>query len=253
MPSTSVNTSQFSNKISNLLGAVDYRVVESDADRDEIFRLRYEAYRREGFISPNFSKKFLDDYDDAENGRIFGVYIDDELVSSIRIHVASEKEPSCPSYKAFSDIIEPELRAGKVLVDPTRFVTRQDVSRQQIGLPYITLRLCWMAALHHRADHFLVAIRPEHQAFYKRTFRHQVVAPARAYEMLNCPISLMTVNCMEVADRVYARYPFFRSNQFERRMLFEAPTLAPVMRLPESVVPIFANNNSARYEEGVSA
>ncbi|MFY0610682.1 MAG: hypothetical protein JXQ99_04070 [Hyphomicrobiaceae bacterium] len=249
MPSTPVGESQFSNKIANMLGEVDYRVVNSDVDREEIFRLRYEAYRREGFIGSNYSRKFLDDYDDAENGNIYGVYIDDELVSSIRIHVASEARPNCPSYKAFSDFIEPELHAGKVLIDPTRFVTRQDVSRRQVGLPYITLRLCWMAALHHRADHFLVAIRPEHQAFYKRTFRHHVVAPARAYEMLNCPISLMTVNCDEVAEQVYGRYPFFRSNHFERRMLFEAPK---PLQLPEASVPVFANSN-APYGEAVSA
>lgn len=252
MPSTPTGESLFSNKIANFLGEIDYRLVETDEDRDEIFRLRYEAYMREGFISPNFSKKFLDDYDDADNGQIFGVYIDDELVSSIRIHVSSEDAPDCPSLKAFADIIEPELRAGKVLVDPTRFVTKRDTSRQLIGLPYITLRLCWMAALHHRADHFMVAIRPEHQAFYKRTFRHHVVAPARAYEMLNCPISLMTVNCEEVADRVYGRYPFFRSNHFERRMLFKAPSLAPV-RLPEATVPAFANNNVALFEEAARA
>ncbi len=97
-----------------------------------------------------------------------------------------------------------------------------------MGLPYITLRLCWMAALHFQAEHFLVAIRPEHQAFCKRTFRHRLVCAPRACAMLNCPISLMSVSCDQVADRVYARHPFFRSNYFERRMLFEASTGSPI-------------------------
>ncbi|MGI9394006.1 MAG: N-acyl amino acid synthase FeeM domain-containing protein [Boseongicola sp.] len=216
---------------------MDYRVAATDEEFDAIFRLRYEAYRREGFIRPDFTEKFSDDYDAAENGRIFGVYVDSRLVSSIRIHIASESHADCPSFKTFSDVIEPELRAGKVLVDPTRFVTDRSASRQLNGLPYITLRLCWMAALHFEADHFLVAIRPEHQAFYRRTFRHRLVCPARAYALLNCPISLMSVNCAEVADRVYARYPFFRSNAFERRMLFEAPTGEPMRRAGPAVAP----------------
>lgn len=206
-----------------MLGEIDYRVAETDAELDAIYRLRYEAYRREGFIRSNFSKRFSDDYDTSENGRIFGVYLDNRLVSSIRIHIARASHPDCPSFKTFSDLIDPEIQAGKVLVDPTRFVTDKSASRQLSGLPYITLRLCWLAALHYEADHFLVAIRPEHQAFYRRTFRHRLVCPPREYALLECPISLMSVNCAEVADPVHDRYPFFRSNAFERRMLFDAP------------------------------
>lgn len=215
-----VNQSLFSDRISNLLEEVDYRIAATESDLDAIFRLRYEAYRREGFIHANTSQTFSDDYDETENGRIFGVYFDGQLVSSIRIHVASPAFPDCPSFKTFSDIIAPEIDAGRVLIDPTRFVTDQRVSRHLTGLPHLTLRLCWMAALHFQAEHFLVAIRTEHQAFYRRTFRHRAVCPPRAYALLNCPISLMTVNCEHVAERVYDRYPFFRSNAFERRMLF---------------------------------
>ena len=215
-----VNQSLFSDRVSNLLGEVDYRIAETEADLDAIFRLRYEAYRREGFIHTNVSQTFSDDYDETANGRIFGLYLDGHLVSSIRIHVASRASPDCPSFKTFSDIIQPEIDAGCVLVDPTRFVTDQRMSRHLTGLPHLTLRLCWMAALHFQAEHFLVAIRTEHQAFYRRTFRHRSVCPPRAYALLNCPISLMTVNCEHVAERVYDRYPFFRSSAFERRMLF---------------------------------
>lgn len=218
-----VKESGFSNKISDLLGEVDYRLAQTDEELDAIFRLRYEAYRREGFIRPNASENFSDDYDASDNGRIFGVYVDGRLVSSIRIHVASPSHPDCPSFKAFSDLIEPEIQAGKVLVDPTRFVTDKGASRQLSGLPHITLRLCWMAALHFEADHFLVAIRPEHQAFYRRIFRHRLVCPPRDYALLECLISLMSVNVAHVAEQVHGKYPFFRSNAFERRMLFDAP------------------------------
>ncbi len=118
-----VNESTFSNKIADLLGEVDYRVAKTDEELDAIFRLRYEAYMREDFISPNVSKRFTDDYDVSDNGRIFGVYIDDQLVSSIRVHIASGENSDCPSLKTFSDFIEPEILSGKVVVDPTRFVT----------------------------------------------------------------------------------------------------------------------------------
>jgi hypothetical protein len=89
------------------------------------------------------------------------------------------------------------------------------------------LRLCWLAAEHFRAEHFLVAIRTEHQAYYRRTFRHRLICDARPYPLLAKPISLMTVNVAEVAEQVYQRYPFFRSTYFERRMLFERNLFAP--------------------------
>ena len=89
------------------------------------------------------------------------------------------------------------------------------------------MRLCWLAAEHFRAEHFLVAIRTEHQAFYRRTFQHRLICDARPYPLLAKPISLMTVNVAEVAEQVYQRYPFFRSTYFERRMLFGRNLFAP--------------------------
>ncbi len=211
----------FSNRVAELLHRLDCRVAETPEEREPIFRLRYEAYLREGAISPNQTSTFADPYDDLPNARIFGLYLDGELASSIRIHVTSPEHRDFPSYHVFEDLLESELREGRTIVDPTRFVTNKALSANNPGLPYATLRLCWLAAEHFRADHFLVAIRTEHQAFYKRTFRHQLICDARPYPLLAKPISLMTVNVAHVADQVYQRYPFFRSTFFERRMMFE--------------------------------
>jgi hypothetical protein len=211
----------FSDRVAHLLDRVDCRLAESAEDRAAIFRLRYEAYLREGAIAPNFSATFSDPYDETDNAWLFGLYIDGELASSIRIHVASEDNRDFPSRKVFADQLEPELDAGKVIVDPTRFVTHRLHSRLNPGLPHITLRTAWLAAAHFGADHFLVAVRAEHQAFYRRTFNHRPVCDPRPYPLLKKPISLMTVHYPSVADQVHRRYPFFRSTFFERRMLFE--------------------------------
>lgn len=213
----------FSDRISDLLTSIDYRVATSAEDREEIFRLRYKAYRRENSIDPNFSKTFSDDYDETNNVWVFGVYLEEELAGSVRIHLADNPVSDFPSLHTFPDVLTPVLDAGKVIVDSTRFVVNRRLASRFRGLPYVTLRLCWMAVEHFQATHFLAAIRPEHQAFYKRTFLHSLVCPPRAYAMLKCPISLMSVSYEEAAPWVYDRYPFFRSNAFERRMLFDAP------------------------------
>ena len=220
----------FSARVASLLDRIDCRPAETDEEREAIFRHRYEAYVREGAISPNISRTFADPYDESENAWLFGLYLDGELASSIRIHVASQAHPDFPSFHVFPDLMEPELAAGKVIVDPTRFVTDRNLSRLHPGLPHVTLRLCWLAAEYFHAEHFLVAIREEHQAFYRRTFNHRLICPPRPYPLLSKPISLMTVNYGRVADQVHRRYPFFRSTFFERRMLFgRAPSISGAM------------------------
>jgi hypothetical protein len=51
----------------------------------------------------------------------------------------------------FADVLEPELQAGRVLIDYTRFVTSKTLSQLNPALPYATLRLGWMAGEHFRA------------------------------------------------------------------------------------------------------
>lgn len=217
-------------RVFELLSRVDYRLAVSKAEREAIFRFRYEAYRRERAIPANPSGRFSDAYDDLGDVRLFGVHVDGVLVGSVRVHVVTRQEPCGPSLEPFRDILAPELRAGRVIVDSTRFVTDRAMTQQVFGLPHVTLRLCWMAAEHFQADHFLAAVRPEHQAFYRRTFQHRLIAPARTYPMRDSPISLMSVSYWEAVDHVRRRYPFYRSSEFERRMLFEGTPSAPELR-----------------------
>ena len=223
----------FSDGVADLLEKVDYRLALTEADREAIFRLRYQAYLREGAITPNFSRRFSDKYDDSDNSWIFGVYIDGQLASSIRIHVATAAYPEMPALGPFSDILVPELESSKVIIDPTRFVTNAEASRAYPDLRFATVRVPYIACEFFGADLLLATVRSEHQAFYRRTFGHVVAAEARPYPTLTKPLSLMTLDYFAMKDRVVHRYPFFRSTAFERRMLFDVATARP---MPETAV-----------------
>jgi N-acyl-L-homoserine lactone synthetase len=234
--------SAFNDHVAALLDRIDCRVAETPGEREAIFRLRYDAYIREGTIASDPSEAFSDSYDDSENAHVFGLYLDGELASSIRIHVASAAYPDFPSHKVFADVLEPELQAGRVLIDYTRFVTSKTLSQLNPALPYATLRLGWMAGEHFRAQLLLAAVRIEHQAFYRRTFGHRPICPPRTYPLLAKQISLMAADREAVTDRVYRRYPFFRSTFFERRMLFDRQLRMPAafMARQATVVPMDA-------------
>jgi hypothetical protein len=222
----------FSDSVARLLDRMDCRPADTTVEREAISRLRYQAYLREGAIPPNASRAFSDPYDDTENAYVFGLYIDGELASSIRLHVATREHSDFPSLAVFRDILQPEVDAGKVIIDPTRFVVDETLSRLHRGLPYATLRVGWMASAYFASDLTLAAVRPEHQAFYRRTFGHRVICGPRPYPHLAKPISLMTMHYPSVADQVHRRLPFLRSTLFERRMLFERHRTQPAFGQP---------------------
>jgi len=227
-----------------LLDQIDYRLAETEEEKDEIYRLRYRAYLNEGAIEPNLDRKVTDRFDDLPNSWIFGVYFDGMLASSLRISVASPEWPDTPSMSVFPDILGPELQKGKVMVDPTRFVADPERARRIPELPYMTLRLAYVACEYFHADLGLASVRAEHQAFYRRVFLH-TISPARDYPSLTKPICLMAIDFPSLREKVFARYPHLRSSYFERRMLFERSSerLSAVVNLPEfpferaSVVP----------------
>ena len=214
-------------RVQELLQRVDYRRAESAEERTAIFKLRYEAYLREGAISPSSTAQFSDPVDDRDNCWIFGVYVDGKLASSIRLSITIPGSIDIPALDVFSDVLLGDIMSGKKFIDPTRFVADRAASRAFPELPYVTLRLPWLALEYFNADYMLAAVRAEHQAFYKRLWGSKAVCEARPYPNLQKPISLMTLDYRAACERVYRRHPFFRSSQFERRMLFERKRKVP--------------------------
>lgn len=210
----------FADRIAQFLERVDYRLAESAEDRDAIYRLRYDAYVREGTIQPNLNRRVIDAYDSLPNAWTFGVHVDGKLASSVRIHVSSPEYPDMPAAHVFPEFLGPEIKAGKIIVDPTRFVADANAG-QYLELPYATLRLPHMASEYFRSDYVLATVRAEHQSFYRRVFGARAICPPRPYPSLNKPISLMLTDRALASERNVARYPFLRSTQFEKRMLFE--------------------------------
>ena len=216
-----IAASSFTDRIFRALERVDYRRIESAEDRDAVYRLRYDAYVREGSIQTNVARRFTDSYDDWENAWTFGLIMDGRLASSFRMHISTPASPDIPAAHVFPEILRPMIEAKKVIVDPTRFVADAECARLYPELPYLTVRLGYLAAEYFNADFVLATVRAEHQAFYKRVFGHKVVCPPRPYPTLTKPISLMSLDYPAARDTIVRRHPFFRSTLFERRMLFE--------------------------------
>jgi hypothetical protein len=120
-------------------------------------------------------EKFTDADDGAENAYLLSVYIDNQLASSLRVHIGSRDHPNVPSLEIFSDVLQPLLRAGRVIIGCTYLVADERLARLYPALPYITFRPCMLAAEYFHGDDLLAAVRTEHQAFYRRAFNFQML------------------------------------------------------------------------------
>jgi hypothetical protein len=212
----------------NLLERVDYRLTQTAAEKEEIYDLRYRAYSREGMVKESAERRVTDQFDDLPNTWTFGVHLFGELFSSVRISLLNAEWRQSTSAHVFGEILTPKLDRGEVLVDPSRFVADPDKAGRFPELPYLTLRLAYMACEYFKADLGLAIVRPEHQAFYRRVFLHETIAEPRLVPGLAKPFGLMAADFPALHERVFERYPIMRSTAFERRMLFErAPDRVP--------------------------
>ena len=206
---------------SGLLDEVDYRLAETEADKDAIYRLRYRAYLHEGAIEPRADQRLTDRFDDLPNSWVFGVYLHGELTSSIRVSVATRENDDTPAVNAFRDLLEPELAEGKIIVDPNRFVADPASRTKYPELPYLTVRLGYVACGYFNADIGTATVRDEHRAFYRRLFLQRSLCEPRPYPTLTKPLCLMAADYRSIRDKVFERFPLMCSSAFERRMLFE--------------------------------
>jgi len=217
--------SSFAERVEQLLDHVQYRRAETEADLDSILRLRYNAYLKEGGICPNSSGRLDDGFDEGDNVCNFSVFIDGELASALRLHTLLQPGQTSPVLSVFGDVLLPKLNAGKLMLDPNRFVADYKVARFYLELPYITLRIAYMAALFFDVDLVTIMARPEHRAFYKRGLFAREVCPPRAFPPLITPVALLLVDFAKDAELAAQRYFYAASSQAEREALFgKGPT-----------------------------
>lgn len=214
------NVSKFSGTLIDLLDRVEYRRVSVSDQFDPVYRLRYEAYRREESIPINSQQVVHDEFDGLPNAHCFGVYMDGELVSSLRFHYLTPAFRDSPSHSVFPDILDPILDQGHTILDPGRFTADYEASLAYPSLPFLTLRVGVMAIQHFGVKYCLSSVRPEHGAFYRRVFKSVAMSESRYYHGLAFPMVLYACDLLSDFEGFLKRYPFFRSTTDERQRLF---------------------------------
>jgi hypothetical protein len=225
-----------------LFDRVDYRRIKTHEEKDQLYMMRYRAYRHGELIPPSESERYSDRYDNAPDAMTFGIYVDGELCSSVRLHVLTSERRVSYTTELFGDVLHPRLDKGEVFIDPARFVADPEKAHRFPELPYLSLRLAYLACEYFNADTGLALVRPTHQAFYHRVFMHETIAEPRPFPNALAQVALMASDFRALRERVLARFPIMRSSAFERRMLFQRDRHSfdgPVISTfePASIVP----------------
>ncbi|MBW3096366.1 N-acyl amino acid synthase FeeM domain-containing protein [Pseudohoeflea coraliihabitans] len=212
-------SSGFVNRLMRLLDSVEYRRIESREDLEAVARVRYNAYDQIG-LAPKTGTVMIDEEDFASNAHVIGIYYDERLVSTIRVHHVTQKERTGLATACFPDVMDPLLDAGRTFIDPVRFAADPKVLRELPGIPYLTLRIATMATDYFATDYCLSVIKPNHKAFYQRIFNSKPLIKPRYLERFDSMVELYGSDAHSELQRIYQRFGFFNSTAMERRMMF---------------------------------
>lgn len=210
----------FTEKGLKLVKSLRYQRATNVDQLEAIFRLRYKCYLQEGIIDLDKHKRFSDHFDDLPNTINIGVFRDGSLYSAIRLHIIRTFEDNSPTRSVFADIIDPILKSGCTIVDPSRFVVSSQGERQSPLAALVTLRAATAAALHFNAQIVLAPVRTEHCSFYRRYLGCSLIAEPRSYPGINTKLCLMAVEHHKVRNEIAVSYPFLVTDAVEHTAMF---------------------------------
>jgi N-acyl-L-homoserine lactone synthetase len=188
--------------------------------RDEIYALRYRAYRDEGAIDHIPSERFADKYDEQPNHVTWALSEHERVVGSIRTTWFDPSEPQMriPELDAYADDVSRFVPAGKRILSGNRFVTEPDRTGRNSLFAMLLLRH-YMLVAHQKADYALAAVRQNHLPFYRRLMRLDQISDGRTYPGLTSTMYLTACDFAANIDRVYAATPVLRPRGYERLFL----------------------------------
>lgn len=221
----------------NLLDRVEYRRMTSVEDLAAIERLRSLSYKNKDFIDAEQFGSFVDEYDRSKYCYVIGVYLDEALISTVRLHIVSLEHLHGPTAAYFPGRAAELVKRGACYVDPSRFAADHQMMWQYPAIPFLTLRVAAMASEFFNATHCMTVVQSKTASFYRRSFGSVELEPPQAVRGFTVPLTLLGARIDDIRARLETRLPFFKSQHWEQKMMFapsEELNYPPVNILPSA-------------------
>nr|WP_250807944.1 hypothetical protein [Neorhizobium tomejilense] len=224
-----------------------YRAMSSDEDLAFLSRWRWQHYMEQETIKNRSMTiaDFEDGKDRLPTARTVGLYVDDVLVSAMRLHAINREAYNIGVVDIGRDRIEREVADGRRFVFSSRWVSDPRHSNN-VAMIIATTRITPMAAEYHDADYALSVSRENHVRMYQR-MQNAVLWTEKpgTIDNLDYLYHLVASDYHEFRDRLTLdRQPYLSSHR-ERTALFApkadskpliAPTAAAVLSGAERFV-----------------
>jgi hypothetical protein len=184
--------------------------------REEAFRLRYEAYRSQGFISEHPARLFSDRYDQQANCTTILVYRNDVAAATVRVSTfdpdkARESANRLQAMEIFETEIFATMKSLRLsdrqpkIMEIAKLARLPEYSRE-IDVVFALYRAAGYLILQNSVDIVFNAVRSHHAPMYRR-FGFQALTGPRSYPGLAFQTILMA--CFsDTFDKARTGLPF---------------------------------------------
>jgi hypothetical protein len=187
--------------------------------KEQVYALRYRAYRSVDAIEESPYERFSDAYDEQPNHALWALLENGRLVGSIR---SAWYEPqsvwSIPELDTYATDLALVPGAELGLYSGNRFVVCPDFAKRSDTYAMHLLRFHILLAQTFPAV-VLAAVRGHHVPFYKRVLLLERVSKARLYPGLNCSMYLLACRYHEQIAAVYEKTPSLFPKEHERMLV----------------------------------
>lgn len=215
----------------------DLRIVTSDTERRDVFRLRLRAYQE--FIGDEASDltEYRDEFDDLQTTVLMGAYDGDKLVGAMRLCFSRPWDAlaTIPCAPYYPDLLQIKRTARGSLMEVSRFSIEPDLSNTSYRTTlYASLvRASLMAAQAANVAMILIATRPDWVRFYKYMLGFELIGQPALYPPGDVKIALLGGSLAQAEMRQRLQNKFFR--------------IAPdeILSMRRALMPILARKEAA--------
>lgn len=199
-------------------------IAKTASERDELFRVRYEAYLDDGAINASQSGMFSDPYDKLYTSILFGVTDShSNVVGSLRFSVqppmsyAQQIPMSCPELAIFPEELAALLRDDRPIASGSRFSVKPTYNDQKT-VALLLLIAQAKAAKATGAKWGIATAKGGHINFYKRFLAMEPLCSPRRMPNLNYDYGLLVANLDKELDNALAIFPNQLVNKFDTKV-----------------------------------
>lgn len=192
--------------------------VHSAKLRDEVYCLRYRAYRKEDAIEPNEAEAFEDHYDHQPNHVLWALTYETRVIGSMRTTWFGPDDPyKIPEMEAYAEYIS-SIPTNLRILSGNRLVTDPDLASTSSRLVLLLFRH-HLAIARQKTDWAVAAVRKNHLPFYRRVLHLEKVSEARTYPGLRCSMCLMACDFHQNIADVIEETPLLKPRGYEKMFL----------------------------------